>query len=160
MKSLTLTFSLYFLFLLSCNDADTSAGNPSDQTRVEKLSIPGKASGINRKFSGVISNGMKGDSIFFEISADGKRLENLVFKGYWRCSGRLEQIIAGPDGGFVIRDGKVNDHISEPPDGGSTAWRFDLNADINEKEAWGDFRMNINNLGCDTYKLKWTASAQ
>lgn len=113
----------------------------------------------NKHFEGSFSNGMKGDKISFDISADGKKLMNLTFKGYWRCSGRLESMVAGPKGAFDIVNGKVNGHISEPPNGGSTAWRFDLDATIQGTNASGTFRMNINNLGCDTYKLKWTASA-
>lgn len=112
-----------------------------------------------RHFKGAFSNGMKGDSIFFTVSADNKTLSNLTFKGYWRCSGKLERTTAGPDGSFKIIDGKINDHISEPPDGGSTAWRFDLNTEILDDKAEGTFRMNINNLGCDTYLLKFTAEA-
>lgn len=103
---------------------------------------------------------MKGNSIFFEISADGKRLQNLTFKGYWRCSGRLEQMTAGPDGAFTLVNGQVEDHITEPPNGGSTAWRYDLKTDIQGNNASGTFRMAINNLGCDTYLLKWTAQAK
>jgi hypothetical protein len=110
-----------------------------------------------RHFEGAVSNGMKGDKISFDISADGKKLENLTFTGYWRCSGRLESTVAGPEGTFDIIDNKVSGHITEPPNGGSTAWRFDLTATISGDKADGSFRMNINNLGCDTYKLQWTA---
>jgi hypothetical protein len=111
-------------------------------------------------FRGAVSNGMKGDSISFVVSGDGKRLEELTFKGYWRCSGKLESILAGPEGSFNIIDGKVDDHISEPPDGGSTAWRFQLKTEINDGRAPGEFRMNINNLGCDTYLLKFEACGE
>lgn len=103
---------------------------------------------------------MKGDKISFDVSADGTKLENLTFTGYWRCSGKLEQTIAGPEGSFDIVDGKVSGHISEPPGGGSTSWRFELNANIDGNNASGTFRMNINNLGCDSYLLKWTASSK
>ena len=110
-----------------------------------------------RHFAGAISNGMKGDSIFFDVSADGTKLENLTFKGYWRCDGTLEQTTVGPDGDFQITNGKVEGHISEPPNGGATAWRFEVNGEIKESKASGTFRMNINALSCDTYKLEWTA---
>jgi hypothetical protein len=116
--------------------------------------------GVLRHFSGAIANGMKGDSLFFDVSADGKTLQNLTFKGYWRCSGKLEQQTVGPDGSFPIVGGKVDGHLSEPPNGGSTAWRFDLKAALQGKTASGTFRMNINNLGCDTYLLRWTAAAR
>ncbi|HSF54081.1 MAG TPA: hypothetical protein VLA71_10030, partial [Algoriphagus sp.] len=102
-------------------------------------------------------NGMKGDSLFFDVSADGTKLENLTFKGYWRCDGVLEQITVGPDGDYPITSEKVGGHITEPPNGGATAWRFEVNGEIQESKASGTFRMNINALGCDTYKLDWTA---
>ncbi|MEO5966711.1 MAG: hypothetical protein ABIP69_00500 [Ferruginibacter sp.] len=111
-----------------------------------------------KHFKGALNGGLKGDSIFFDISADGKKLENLTFKGYWRCSGKLEQLTAvGPDGSFDINNGNVKGHISDPPNGGSTAWRFDIDANITGNTATGTFRMNINNLGCDTYLLKFSA---
>ncbi len=114
-----------------------------------------------KHFKGAFSNGMKGDSLSFDLSADGKTITNLLFKGYWRCNGKLEQQRGvGPDGTFKVVNGKVDGHISEPPDGGSTAWRFDLNATIIGSKASGTFRMNINNLGCDTYLLKFEAAAQ
>ncbi|TCJ12654.1 hypothetical protein EPD60_15425 [Flaviaesturariibacter flavus] len=115
--------------------------------------------GTTRRYRGAISNGMKGDSLFFDLSPDGKQLRNLTFKGYWRCSGKLEQMTAGPKGSFPVANGKVKGYLSEPPGGGATAWRFDIDAAIQKSTASGTFRMNINNLGCDTYLLKWTAAA-
>lgn len=126
---------------------------PSKEVSIDERSLK------SRHFAGAISNGMKGDSLFFDISADGKKLENLTFKGYWRCAGVLEQTTVGPDGAYTITNGKVSDHISEPPNGGATSWRFDLVADLMETKASGTFRMNINALACDTYKLQWTAVA-
>ncbi|RYY40494.1 MAG: hypothetical protein EOO08_05010 [Chitinophagaceae bacterium] len=111
-----------------------------------------------KRYRGAISNGMKGDSLFFEISPDGRQLRNLTFKGYWRCSGRLEQTTVGPEGSFAVVGGKAKGHLAEPPGGGSTAWRFEIDASISRTTAAGTFRMNINNLGCDTYLLKWTAT--
>lgn len=149
---------MMMLVLLSCNSgsANNIAAAAKDTTQQAKsLSRSGK-----KHFKGIFSNGMKGDSISFDISEDGTRLENLTFKGWWRCDGKIEHTTAGPEGSFAIRDGKVNDHISEPPNGGSTAWRFDLEATIASGSAEGTFRMNINNLGCNTYKLNWTAKAE
>jgi hypothetical protein len=108
-------------------------------------------------WTGAISNGFKGDTIRFDISADGKRLENLIFTGYWRCSGSIEQITMGPDKSYLIRNGKVAGLIIEPEGGGATAFRFDLNAVIAGKTASGTLRINLNAMGCDTHLLKWTA---
>lgn len=148
------SISFICIFLIACNsgikEQQPVAAIKND---VELPDLAGK------HFEGVISNGMKGDKISFDISADGKKLTNLTFKGYWRCNGTLESTTAGPEGAFDIVNGKVSGHISEPPNGGSTAWRFDLEASIEGKKASGTFRMNINNLGCDTYKLNWTATS-
>lgn len=142
--------------LLICSSCNTENGKPVKTTAASQEK--GNAS-RGAHFEGTVSNGMKGDKISFDVSADGKRIENLTFTGYWRCDGKLESVTAGPEGSFDIVNNKVSGHISEPPNGGSTAWRFELEASIDGKEADGNFRMNINNLGCDTYKLKWTASA-
>ena len=156
-KTVVHCFSLIFVVVLSCTNStgsSSSVAKASDATVNPATSKPSNS----RHFSGAILNGMKGDSIFFDLSPDGKKLEQLTFKGYWRCNGRLEQITAGPQGSFIIENGKINGHITEPPDGGSTAWRFELEADIKGNIAIGNFRMNINNPGCDTYKLQWKAS--
>lgn len=152
------SFSVVFMLLISCNSDGQKTTKKEATTATKTEQKPSKAKA--RHFEGVISNGMKGDKISFDISADGKKLENLTFIGYWRCAGRLESTTTGPDGAFDIVNGKVSGHISEPPNGGSTAWRFDLDATIKGNKAEGTFRMNINNLGCDTYKLNWTATAK
>ncbi len=147
-----------FLFILTLSFAVIACVSPTNDNNsavTENSSVDAKA----KNFKGAFSNGMKGDSIFFTVSADGKKLSNLTFKGYWRCSGKLEQTLTGPDGSYDIINGKAQGHISEPPNGGSTAWRFDIDAAINGNKASGTFRMNINNLGCDTYLLKFTATA-
>ena len=108
-------------------------------------------------WQGTFSNGYKGATISFNISSDGKRLEDLTFIGYWRCSGGIEQITIGPDKSFPIQNGRVASVITEPENGGASAFRFDLNAIISSKSASGTLRINLNALGCDTYKLNWTA---
>lgn len=151
------SFLIVSMILISCNsDEQKTTRKEATPAKTEQKPTLAKA----KHFEGIISNGMKGDKISFDISADGKKLENLTFIGYWRCGGKLESTTTGPDGAFDIVNGKVSGHISEPPNGGSTAWRFDLDATITGNKAEGKFRMNINNLGCDTYKLNWTATAK
>jgi hypothetical protein len=152
------TFILLFCLAAGCANTTNEANQTGKKKSTAKQQTAKATAPLH--FSGPVSNGMKGDSISFDVSADGKKLQNLTFKGYWRCSGKLEQMTAGPEGAFNISGGKVDDHISEPPGGGSTAWRFDLKADIQGNKASGTFRMNINNLGCDTYLLNWTAQAK
>ena len=103
---------------------------------------------------------MKGATISFVLSADGKKAEDVTFSGYWRCGGKLENTTVGPDKAFPIIHGKIDGVISEPENGGATAFRFELHGVITGKKASGTFRMNINALACDTYKLNWTAAAK
>lgn len=149
------SFFIFSLWFIACN-----SGNNGHTPIASENTAVANAASAGRHFKGSLSNGMKGDSISFDVSADGRKLSNLTFKGYWRCSGKLESTTAGPNGAFDIVNGKVSGHISEPPNGGSTAWRFDLEATIEGARASGTFRMNINNLGCDTYKLNWTANSK
>lgn len=115
-----------------------------------------------KKFEGTFSNGMKGAKISFILSADGKKLKDLTFQGYWRCDGKLELTTVGPseNKSFPVINGKVDGIIVEPENGGATAFRFELHGTINGKQASGTFRMNINALACDTYKLNWTAATK
>lgn len=147
--------ALALLGLISCSD---TTGSGTKVLPVNKTIEPITEVAAVKHFKGALIGGLKGDSIFFDVSANGKKLENLTFKGYWRCSGKLERLWAvGPTGTFDIANGIAKGHISDPPDGGSTAWRFDIDATIKGNTATGTFRMNINNLGCDTYLLKFTA---
>lgn len=137
-----------------------NTGNIPDLTTMNEVALSDQleAAPAKRHFAGALIGGFKRDSIFFDVSADGKKLENLTFKGHWRCNGKLERIAAvGPDGSFPITKGVAKGYISDPPDGGATAWRFDIDTKITGNTATGTFRMNINNLGCDTYLLKFTA---
>lgn len=100
---------------------------------------------------------MKGDIISFDVSGDGKELQELTFRSYWRCEGNLEQTTLGPQKSFSIQNNKAGGVIVEPEGGGATATRYEFTATITGDSAEGTFRMNINAPGCDTYKLNWTA---
>jgi hypothetical protein len=113
-----------------------------------------------RTYEGTFSNGYKGAKISFSISPDGKELQDLTFKGYWKCSSGIEQITVGPKKSLPIVNGKIDGVVTDREGDGSTAWRFELHGTIDKGTAQGTFRMNINNLGCDTYKLNWTATAK
>ncbi len=163
MKHSLFSLVLFPIALLSCTENTTATGDDTKITKAPAENVKKEVSedpARSRHYRGALQGGMKGDSIFFDVSADGKRLENLTFKGYWYCDGSLEQQNpAGPEGHFTIVDGKVDGHISEPPNGGATAWRFDLSATISGNKASGTFRMNINALRCNTGTLKWEAVA-
>ena len=121
--------------------------------------LPGCAQS-KKKFEGTFSNGMKGAKISFVLSADGKKVEDVTFSGYWRCDGTLENTTVGSEKGFPVVNGKIDGIVVEPENGGATAFRFELHGVIAGKKASGTFRMNINALACDTYKLNWTATAK
>lgn len=113
-----------------------------------------------RAFAGMFSNGMKGATCTFELSADGKSLTNFTFKGYWRCGGKLELMTMGPTKSVKVQNGKFDAVIVEPENGGATAFRFELHGQITGKKATGTFRGNLNALACDTYVLNWTATTK
>lgn len=113
-----------------------------------------------KKFNGTFSNGYKGAKISFELSKDGKTIKNLAFTGYWRCGSSTEQIIAGPEKNILVKDGKVQALIVDPENGGSSAFRFEIDGILKGDTAQGTFRMSITGLSCDTYKLNWTASSK
>jgi hypothetical protein len=117
-----------------------------------------EAGGKKQHYEGAFTNGMKQTYISFDISADGKSLEGLTFKGWWRCSGSLEQTTLGPKKSFSIQNNKVDGVITDPENGGSSAIRYELHATISGAKAEGSFRMNLNALSCDTYVLKFVAT--
>ena len=111
-------------------------------------------------YTGTISNGYKGAKITFELSKDGKKIENLTFNGYWRCGSSTELIAAGPEKVIAVNNGKINAIITEPENGGASAFRFEIQGTFTGKTAQGTFRMSIAGLSCDTYKLNWTAATK
>lgn len=109
-------------------------------------------------WAGTFSNGLQGTTVSFDVAPDGKTVSNLTFRGYWRCSGKLEQLTAGPGQTFAIQNGKARGVVVDPPQGGASAWRYAFDGEIGQAAAQGTFRMSINGLGCDTYQLQWTAA--
>ena len=147
--------ALFFLslFSLACNSEIASVKNTETSTpAIEEKSHK------SQHWEGAFTNGMKQTYISFDVSADGKQLENLTFKGYWYCSGKLTQDIMGPEKSFAIKNNKVDGVITEPEGGGATATRYELKATFKGNKAEGSFRMNLNALGCDTRVLTWTAA--
>ena len=146
---------IYVLLCAALSLACTNANKSADQNSSSNSSV--EAIGKKQHWEGAFTNGMKKTYISFDVSADGKQLQELTFKGYWRCDGKLTQDIMGPQKNFSIVGNKVDGVIVEPEGGGATATRYELHAVFNGNKAEGTFRMNINGLGCDTYKLNWTA---
>lgn len=113
-----------------------------------------------QKFTGTFSNGYKGGKVSFVLSADKKTIRDFTFTGHWRCSGSVESITAGPEKAFPVKNGSVDVVITEPENGGASAFRFAIKGAINGKAASGTFRMSIAGLSCDTYLLNWTAQVK
>jgi hypothetical protein len=138
--------------LLACNSNSKTDNNVEGEQKQNSI-----AHSSGGHYEGAFTNGMKETYISFDISENGEKLENLTFKGYWRCDGSLEHTTMGPGKSFAVQNNKVDGQISEPEDGGATGTRYELRASINGNKAEGTFRMNINALACDTYLLNWTA---
>lgn len=144
--------TLFVILSLACNNINQNSIAAPSSTITEASK--------GRHWEGSFTNGMKQTYISFDVSADGKQLQNLTFKGYWRCGGQLDQTTLGPEKSFAILNNKVDGSITEPEGGGATATRYELHAILKGNKAEGTFRMNINALGCDTYKLTWTAQTK
>lgn len=147
---------LFVLSLFACNN-DKTTNTSSGSLSSSSSSSANSSSNISGHWEGSFSNGMKGAKISFDISKDQKELKELTFQGYWRCDGKLDLTTLGPEKSFSIQNNKVDGVIVEPEGGGATAVRFELHATISGDSTTGTFRMNLNALGCDTYKLNFTA---
>ena len=121
------------------------------------LCVTAQVSFSQQKFAGSFSNGYKGAKLSFVLSADRKTIRDFTFTGYWRCGGSTESIIAGPEKSLPVKNGEVHAVITDPENGGSSAFRFNINGAIKANTASGTFRMSITGLSCDTYLLNWTA---
>lgn len=147
--------ALCCVLLFACNNDN---GTATQNISTGSSSSASSSSNTSGHWEGSFTNGLTGAKISFDISEDGKELKDLTFQGYWRCDGKLDLTTLGPEKSFAIENNKVDGVIVEPEDGGATALRCELQAIINGNKAEGSFRMNLNALGCDTYKLNWTAS--
>jgi hypothetical protein len=154
MKQLVLMVCLPLI--LSCNN---NSNQPQSKDGTEKTTSTASNSNGGKKghWEGSFTNGMKETYISFDVSEDGKELQNLTFRGYWRCDGKLDQTTLGPEKSFIINGNKVDGTITEPENGGATAIRYEIHGMFNGDSAEGSFRMNINALACDTYVLNWKA---
>lgn len=148
--------ALFCTLFIACNNT-TSNGQSAEPSSSSSSSSTGASTNSSGHWEGSFSNGMKGAKISFDISDDGKELKELTFQGYWRCDGSLDLTTLGPKKSFSIQNNKADGVIVEPEGGGASAIRYELHAVIKGNTAEGSFRMNINGLGCDTYKLNWTA---
>jgi len=143
--------ALWLAFLIACNnDKTTPVPNSSES------SSAGSSSNKSGHWEGGFSNGLKGATISFDISEDGKELKDLTFQGYWRCEGKLDLTTLGPEKSFTIQNNKVDGVIIEP-ENGAAPFRFELHGSFTGDSAEGSFRISNVPAGCDTYMLNWSA---
>jgi hypothetical protein len=102
-----------------------------------------------------ISNGYKGQTLSFRVSADGKTISDITFQGYLQCRGsRLENTQLAPLENVAVSGGSFS---SMQLNGGAQV-RFDFNGTFTSATtASGTYRVR-SSTDCDSYELKWTAS--
>jgi hypothetical protein len=95
---------------------------------------------VSGKWVGVrTSGGYQGGKILFTVSADGKRVEDVVFIGNWynREDRRTETVTTGPDGAFSIAGGRFGETRTNAKT--HFGWEFDGQL-LNARSAKGTFR--------------------
>lgn len=142
-----LTLALFGAVITGCN----SGKEQNNTAQTTSLQNETAAAAAGPAWKGLVSNGMKGDAISFDVK--GNQLQNLTFEGYWRCSGRLDKATLGPEESLPIKNGMVDGVITESKSG----FRFEVHATIKGNKAEGSIRFSNVGAGCDTYKLNWTA---
>jgi hypothetical protein len=104
---------------------------------------------------GTISNGYKGQTLTFRVSADGKTISDITFQGYLQCTGsRIEDTQLAPLRNVAVSGGSFEDTQLN----GGAKVRFDFNGTFTSATtASGTYRV-MSDTDCDTYKLNWTAT--
>jgi hypothetical protein len=104
-----------------------------------------------------VTNGFKGDSVHFVVSANGAELRDLTFAGYWRCAdgsmaGSLEETRVGPPDPVPVRAGAFASTQTRP------AWWWQAEGRFTSPTAAeGTYRQAAKGATCDTRVLRWTA---
>ena len=159
MKKTSLALLAIIACLMGCSQSNKEKkSNTKTDSIVTQVAQPAATTSTGKHFEGTYSNGMKGAIIKFDISPDGKKLNNLTYKGYWYCDGKLEFANYAPDSGFDIVDGKASGDIKEKSS--NVTFEFVLDATIDGNNAEGTFTMRLNPGNCTTCKLNWTASVK
>lgn len=132
-----------------------SAQAPSGNTAAAP-GVPGARPKPGR-WAGVVTNGYKGDSVYFTVAAGGAELRDVTFAGYWRCAdgsmaGSLEQSRVGPPGVVPVRAGSFSSTQTRPAWWWQVAGRF-----VSASTAEGTYRQAAKGATCDTRVLRWTA---
>lgn len=110
-------------------------------------------------WAGTITGGYKGDSIHFVVSPDGRRIEEVVFSGHWRCKdgsssfSNIKRMDVGHvPGAFALAgDGSFSEEKKEP----YLLWTVSGRAEGADR-ATGTIRIEYA-TECDTFRLEWAA---
>ncbi|RZK15957.1 MAG: hypothetical protein EOO56_21630 [Hymenobacter sp.] len=125
-----------------------------------KLFATAPSQTLGTRYQGAFSNGVKGDTISFVLSADGKTISDLAFKGYWRCAGKLQLLAApGPRGTYTVSNGTIADRLCEGSQKNGPDNCFELSGKINGAAANGKLRLRNTAKQCDSDQLLWSAVA-
>lgn len=125
---------------------------------VQKESVPSVA-GANPmagRWEATVTNGYKGDKLFFTVSADGKRITNVVFKGYWKDPTLGLALVEhlNPPNPFPVTKGAFG--AVQQVETARMWWEF-IGVFTSPTVAEGSYRAAYAGGVNDTYKLKWTA---
>jgi hypothetical protein len=108
------------------------------------------------KWEAVVSNGYKGDVLTFTVSADGKRVENVEFKGHWRSRSSRTEVLQHLDPPKPFDISKNAFSAVQREEDASMWWEF-IGDFTSATTAEGSYRCTFAGGENDTYKLKWTA---
>lgn len=150
---------LAFLVLAGCTDSpnmNTDGSAPAAFNGAPAAGGPAAPAGGQPiqpgAWEATVSDGFKGDKLTFRVTADGARIQDVLFKGYWRCAGSTKIMNVGiVPGEFTISGGSFSEVKKEPYLAYTFEGRF-----TSATEAEGKFRTEFG-TDCDTYPLQWTA---
>lgn len=160
MKRIITGLALCGFLLTACGQGNAKKANTAKAAASTKKAAAKTKSTVasyaGKHFEGPFTSGMKGAKISFDISADGKKLNNLTYKGYWHCGGKTEFANYSPDTGYDIIDGKVSGTIQERSTG--VLFEFMIDGNITGSTASGTYNMRLNPGNCMTGTITWTAT--
>lgn len=137
-------------------DEDSKPAPQNDQATTDNSkSVSSGTKPSGGLWRATISNGYKGQTLSFRVSANGKMISDITFQGYLQCRGsRIENTELAPLENVAVSGGTFD---STQLNGGAQV-RFDFNGVFNSATtASGSYRV-MSSTDCDTYKLNWTAS--
>lgn len=153
---------LLLLLCTGCHTAVEEAPPASDASPAEAAPQAAPISASNPqpgRWAGVVTEGFKGDSIRFTVSATGE-VSDMVLSGHWRCSSATSstRVIQRMDvghvpGTFGIGEGRTFAGEQKEP---YLLWTVSGHF-ASPTSASGTIRVEYH-TECDTHRLNWTAT--